>query len=323
MGGCVRRWAAGWASEYLGRRYRIDCRLCFDCLSIVQSIRDAARSPGMRCRCRNNVFALTLQGIAMRSIVSDLIDPVLLLTLLGLFLLLALWRRRAQTGSGSVLFMTLIYLLTAFACTPYGAHLLLRELERPFPPLASRPDDLDAVVVLGGALNAGPDPKTLGELGADSLRRCVYAAQLYHDGTRIPIVVSGGNLDPDRFEFSIAEAMREFLIDLGVPEENIVLEDRSKNTMENATFTARILQERKLRRVALVTDGSHLKRAERCFRLQPGDVDLVPCGTHYRAIRSPLDRRHRWQAFIPCTWAADHCRAAIHEFAGMAWYAWQ
>jgi uncharacterized SAM-binding protein YcdF (DUF218 family) len=259
----------------------------------------------------------------MRSIVSDLIDPVFLLTLLGLFLLLALWRRRAQSGSGSIVLPSLIYLLTAFAVTPYGAFLLLRELERPFPPLASRPEDLDAIVVLGGALNPGPDPQTLGELGADTLRRCVYAAQLYHDGTRIPIVVSGGNLNPDYSEFSLAEAMREFLIDLGVPEENIVLEDRSKNTLENAIYTAKILQERKLQRVALVTDGSHLKRAERCFRLQPGDIDLVPCGTHYRAIQSPLDRPHRWQAFIPRTWAADHCRAAIHEWAGMAWYAWQ
>ena len=60
--------------------------------------------------------------------------------------------------------------------------------------------------------------------------------------------------------------MRTLALDLGVPAERIELEERSRNTFENALYTAVILRRRGWRRVAVVTDAFHMPRALYVFR---------------------------------------------------------
>jgi uncharacterized SAM-binding protein YcdF (DUF218 family) len=55
-----------------------------------------------------------------------------------------------------------------------------------------------------------------------------------------------------------------------VPEDALVLEDRSTTTEENARFAAALAPD--VRRVVLVTDAYHVLRAERVFRRHFSDV---------------------------------------------------
>ncbi len=71
---------------------------------------------------------------------------------------------------------------------------------------------------------------------------------------------------------------------LGVPEEACVLEEESHSTAENARYSARILRERGVGRVLLVSDPYHLFRARQNFRLQ--GIDAIP-------VPALLTERHR------------------------------
>jgi vancomycin permeability regulator SanA len=115
----------------------------------------------------------------------------------------------------------------------------------------------DAIVLLGAAVWTGGRPSpTL-------LRRIEHAAVLYQAGAA-PIIVGCGGLG--NHPPAEAEVMKRELIVLGVPESAIRTETRSRNTLENAVFSARILRREKLENILIVSDRYHLPRAVLCFK---------------------------------------------------------
>jgi uncharacterized SAM-binding protein YcdF (DUF218 family) len=76
-------------------------------------------------------------------------------------------------------------------------------------------------------------------------------------------VLSGGGAGP----VPEAEIMRHRALARGLPETALLIEPRSRNTVENARETARLLHARGLRSVLLVSDRVHLPRAALLFRL--------------------------------------------------------
>jgi uncharacterized SAM-binding protein YcdF (DUF218 family) len=248
----------------------------------------------------------------MYRILSDLVHPVVWLTLLAALALANLWRKRRETKR-RLLLLTVALVLLALACTPAVGCLALGSLEWSYPPLRERPDGIEAIVVLSGYVRVLDEEGTQVELGIDSLYRCLRAAQVYHQGPPCPVLVSGGRTDPGSAGPPLAVPMRDFLIQLGVRKTDLVVEDRSRNTYENAVETCRLLKERGLHRVALVTDATHLMRAAGCFRKQ--GVDVVPCGCRYRA-------RLEWsiRSFVPDPAESEGLREACHEWLGTAWY---
>ena len=85
--------------------------------------------------------------------------------------------------------------------------------------------------------------------------RVHYAAKLYKEGKAPLIVVSGGFID---FYGSIvpeSEAMKELLMNLGVPHDAIIEESRSRNTHENALYLREIADKEEFNQILLVTSG--------------------------------------------------------------------
>lgn len=70
--------------------------------------------------------------------------------------------------------------------------------------------------------------------------------------------------------------MRTLAKHLGVADEQIVIEDRSRNTFENAVYSGRIMIDRDWRRMTIVTDGFHMYRALYVFRRLGLSVDGAP-----------------------------------------------
>ena len=111
-----------------------------------------------------------------------------------------------------------------------------------------------------------------------------------------------------------AEAMRDFLVDQGVAESDLLIEDQSRTTYENAVNTAKLLKARGIERVILVTDAVHMRRAHACFVAQ--GVDVLPSGCDYQATRFD------WSVFtfIPRPGAARDVQRVAHEWIGIVWY---
>jgi hypothetical protein len=82
------------------------------------------------------------------------------------------------------------------------------------------------------------------ELGEGTLRRCVKAVELYRQGKACPVLVSGGKVNPDDPGPTCTEAVRDFLIRVGVKADDVILEGRSRDTYENAVESCKLLRER-------------------------------------------------------------------------------
>lgn len=118
----------------------------------------------------------------------------------------------------------------------------------------------DVIVVLGAGLRRDGRP------GPALVRRGERAAQLYAEGYAPAVLCSGGYaMTQTRSE---ADACREVLLENGVPEESIFLEDRSRSTEENALYTRELMQANDWDTLLVVSDGYHLLRTRWIFAQQ-------------------------------------------------------
>ena len=120
--------------------------------------------------------------------------------------------------------------------------------------LASRHDGAkaaDAIVVLGAAQYDGrPSPVLTARLD--------HALDLWKQGLAPVIVVTGGKRPGDRFTEATASA--NYLLERGVPDDKILREVQGTNSWESLAAAARILRERGLSEVILVSDPYHALR---------------------------------------------------------------
>ena len=110
----------------------------------------------------------------------------------------------------------------------------------------------DAAVVLGAAVY-GDRPSPV------FVERIRHAVGLYRAGRVRMLVMTGGRDPGDRL--SEAEAARDWAVRNGVPAAAILVEDRSRSTRENLAFAAPLLRAHGLKRVLLVSDPLHMRRA--------------------------------------------------------------
>ncbi len=220
---------------------------------------------------------------------------------LGLALLLALvallfgrFRRLRRT----VLLLTIVLLwLPSMQVT---ANLLALWWEAAYPPVAAADQrQADAIVVLGGVAAQPLPPRIVPDLNG-AADRLFETARLFHAGKAAHIVVSAGNLPWSEIVAPEAQWIARFLGELGVPAAAITLEQKSRNTHENALFTAAILNDKGWRSVLLVTSADHMRRAMATFRkvgvsatAAPADVRPVPPSMTARSISCRMPTRSR------------------------------
>lgn len=103
--------------------------------------------------------------------------------------------------------------------------------------------------------------------------------------------------------------MRQFMMDLGVPAAAVLTEERSRNTRENAEMSARLLRERGIQKVLLVTSALHMRRAVHLFEQQ--GLVVHPVATDHE-VGSP-NARMDW---LPDANALDGSALAFKEMVG-------
>lgn len=226
---------------------------------------------------------------------------------------LAIFWRTPSLSRARLTWLTSFYALLFLWCWPPLSYLLVGTLEWSFPPNLSRPSTA-AIVVLSGWFQPPNGDLPEGQLGSDTLSRCCQAVRLYHRTGPCLVIVSGGKVDAQSPGPTLGEAMKEFLIELGLPPERLVAEEKSRNTWENAQFTSEVLRERSIPQIVLVTEAIHLRRAVRCFEAQ--GLKVIPCGVDYRAT----DFDWRPSNLLPSAGAANTNQEVIHEWLGFGWY---
>jgi uncharacterized SAM-binding protein YcdF (DUF218 family) len=156
--------------------------------------------------------------------------------------------------------------------------ILARSIEWRYLPSENLPKD-SMVVLLGGGTESQQYPRQMTETnGAGD--RVLYAARLYQTGIAGQILLSGGNIEWSGSRTTTpAQDMAELLLMMGVPGNVLILQDQSRNTAEDAQYSAEILKERGVEEIILVTSASHMMRSVALFEKQ--GLKVIPAPTDY------------------------------------------
>ncbi|NEU12204.1 YdcF family protein [Methylobacterium sp. BTF04] len=202
------------------------------------------------------------------------VTPSNFFILIGLFgtALLLLGRRRR---SGLTLVAIGALGLFAGGLAPLSAVVAL-PLEDRFPAFVADGEPVAGIVVLGGAVDTNTSAKR-GEFALnDAGERHIAMADLARRYPQARLVFSGGGSTQDGGPNSEAGFVGRFADLLALPRTRLILEDRSRNTHENAAFSADMVKPKPGERWLLVTSAWHMPRAMGCFRQAGFDVTAYP-----------------------------------------------
>jgi len=227
--------------------------------------------------------------------------PSNLVILIGSVGLLLLPTRFARAGRW-LAFVSLIF-LAILGLSPIGNALLI-PLEDRFPPWDAARGAPDGIIVLGGTIDAwGPRNERL-LVVPELLRRYPNAHVLFSGG-------SGALIDDGDPEAKFAARL---LNSLGIAPSRIILEDRSRNTLENAVFSKAIVQPKPGERWLLVTSAYHMPRAIGVFRKAGFPVEPYPVDWRTRGAEDAM------RPFATIGDGLRRTNTAVHEWVGLAVY---
>jgi uncharacterized SAM-binding protein YcdF (DUF218 family) len=244
-------------------------------------------------------------------------DPYAALHLVLAVVLGYLWVRR-KLPRRVLLLVVVPWMLMAALSMPLVGYVILGTLEWRYPPRTDWPDEVDAVVVLSGGSLPPDSVRPRGVLTPDSIYRCLHAADVYRHYRKsrpVKVVASGGKVLADTPGPALSELMRDFLSSAGVDATDLVVEDRSRTTHENADECAKLLRQRGLTRVVLVTDAVHMWRASLCFQRAGVDVVASSCAHGATELGPPY-----YRYLIPGAGTIKEVDRVLHEWLGVAWY---
>lgn len=214
------------------------------------------------------------------------------------------WKRRRAFGIAGML------VLLVFSLEPV-ANAIVWKMEHDAPS-TFRPDvTYDAVILLGGVT----DERVMAVTGQpsynDNVERLVMTHRLLQEGKARVTIISGAAMDPALARFGEARVLGEQLHDWGIAEDRILLEERARNTRENAVYSAEIVRARGYRKVLVVTSAFHMKRAQECFAAVDLPVDTL--AVDYRASDGP-------KSWLPRAHALATSSSSIRELFGRVIY---
>lgn len=173
-------------------------------------------------------------------------------------------------------------------------------------------DTIDSIIVLGGGIKKGvPKSEESGIRPSNvSLQRLCEAVRIYNI-TGKKIIVTGG--DPYKTGVSEAEISKKILMELGVKESDIILENKSKTTFENAQNCIEILKKEKFIKPVVITSAIHINRAMGSF--EKAKIDAV-----YSASDYIYNDFMGIESFFPSGENIDNSRQSLWEYAGILYY---
>ncbi|MFO7496556.1 MAG: YdcF family protein [Desulfobacterales bacterium] len=239
-----------------------------------------------------------------------IITPFLLLPGLFVFFFLAVGLRSLLRGrSARALVLLLVAAMLWLPAIPPVADKLLRTLESGL----TIPEDPkgDVIIMMGGAVYEGsPDLSGIGIPSRGSWERIVTVVRLQRR-LGVPVILSGGQVHPERAP--MGPIYRRLLTDLGVPQDLILVEDKSRDTLENAQFSKALCQARGFQRPIVVTSALHIRRTQLSFEKAGLAALFYPAG-----FRTWENKTYIWPDFLPQSY--DPFSEALHEYLGLLAY---
>ena len=236
------------------------------------------------------------------------LSVIVLLLMLGMLLAVLKWRRTAF-----VIHIGVVLIIVLMGYTTLGS-VLIQPLENRFSRPAAFPENIAAIIVLGGAtvgdVSRSRDVSELNAAG-DRMTEALVLARAYPSA---PIIFSGGVGSLTGGGETEAETARRFFLAQGIEAYRLILEGEARNTAENASLTQTLLADYP-GPALLVTSAFHMPRSMGLFRAQ--DIDVISWPTDYRSTGTEIFRVSMGDAVENFSLAST----AMQEWIGLIVYA--
>ena len=241
----------------------------------------------------------------LSKILTFLIQPLIWV----LILLILSWRVKRKRKRYLIVAIVTLYF--------FSNQFVFSEVSRAFEAEAKQENQLNnsysAAIILGGMVSLNDDNGLIAF--SESSDRFLSVLPLYFNERVDKLIISGGSGSLAQEEKE-SEILRGYLIEIGVRDEDIYIENQSKNTFENAFYTAELIKQKGLIGPFLLsTSASHMKRAELCFQKQGLKVDSYPVDHSYGEREFSF-----YELFIPQSEILVKWKALLHEWLGLLSY---
>ncbi len=240
-----------------------------------------------------------------------LLEPLYILSFFLLILIfLILFTNFKKLTIFSAKFLLILFLF--FGYTPLS-NFLLNKLEDFIKPSKYPVQQLKGIVVLGGSFNSGLQSKERNEvLLNSSAERLTKVLEIYNKNPKILILFTGfsGELKPQGW--SESDMAKKFFLEQGVRSENLIFENKSRNTFENISYSKDIINNYK-GTWGLITSASHMPRSYFGFKRQ--GLILEPIIVDFKTGTSPIF----WISFN-IGGGLRNWSTLLHEVVGISYY---
>ena len=147
--------------------------------------------------------------------------------------------------------------------------------------------------------------------------RLFQTLELYHKQRVNKILITGGSGSISHPNHREAVYIKKYLKNIAIPDSNVIIENNSKNTYENAVFTKHILDSMQFKgSILLVTSSFHMRRSLAIFN-KAGYKNITPYITNKFTGKRKFEFDH---CFIPNVEAVFSLNLILHEMAGYITY---
>jgi uncharacterized SAM-binding protein YcdF (DUF218 family) len=151
----------------------------------------------------------------------------------------------------------------------------------------------------------------------DNGDRLFQTLELYHKKRVQKLLITGGSGSISKPHHREAIYIKKYLKNIAIPDSNIIIENNSKNTYENAIFTKAILDSLQFKgSILLVTSSFHMSRSLAIFN-KAGYKNVTPYVTNKISGLRKFEFDH---CFIPNIEAVYHLNLILHEMIGYTIY---
>lgn len=228
-----------------------------------------------------------------------------------------LWLRLRDRSRLARRFLVLVVLgyaaASIYPISNYAGRLLMRGY-RPFNAADVRPGRT-AIILLGSSAYSARDweENILTILDRTGSERAAEGARVYQLTKPDWVISSGGRVYADDRNAPSAEAMRETLIRLGVPDSRILVNSKPRTTHEEAVGVRAMLKSIPAEHFVLVTSDLHMRRSLGTFRAE--GIQAIPAITRRPRVRPPWNLE-----WVPSEAGLAEAHDVAHEVLGICYY---
>jgi len=232
---------------------------------------------------------------------------IFILISLGLIILIKINRKRLKKAL-IVLAATNAFLIYVLSIEPLPVFLAKNLEKRSVIPAPDVLGSIDSIIVPGGGVNGTVPSYT-------STARLVKVLEIYQKlphKEKVKIILTGGGVY--RSSPNEADISAHFLKNLGIKSTNLVIENKSRTTFENALYCKKISSQLDLKKPLIVSSAIHLPRVLYSFRKTGLEVIPYPCDM------ISGERYYDFSSFLPSAFYLYQSRKVLWEYVGIIYY---